>query len=420
MAVQLSDGKVFLVDGVVATNPDCCNCLTNCGGASCALSGECPHSICFQVRLDTPEGFGDFMRFSTADDSNYIGVTAYLAGGTTFTWEVYDFATFNFADVTPAIDPHDGEYHTVIVQMHRIDNETITVTLTVDGISNSYDVEPGDIPFSKIQLGGINAGEGAPLHRLMGCLSVLGNPDNDAEEDFSFPASSFDSFTGGASVVDDILVIDDDDAGEAYATKTLDVPFNLICCCDPGEDLEPGPFQTVTVTATATTSTCCYNVSETIDATWNKHDFPVDDELQFFVTCDGSRIVGVGGFSGVEHIIPDDFNPCTNADDPASGLMKLQIAIGRTSGETCGDSEYQVAVSVGLNVSCPSPDDPECTDCILTPGTTGPDSPCDGFIMCDHQDVDSLYHLPGSYSFSYESTGGTSDITIDAQVIISP
>ncbi len=216
--VRLLGGKPLMVGGKVALSDDCC-CAEPPTGCVLPSSGECPHSICFEIKLDSNDTSDG--NFSDLLSGSFIG--SFFDG---VDWWV--FGNGNFSTLT-AIDPYDT-WHSFVIQITKLTDTDIRVNWSVDGVAApSFDDTVGASPsFDDTFRVGADFGTGA-AHRSMRNIILLGNPDT-PEEDFIFPTDSFDSFTAGASVIGDELRIDG--TGDQHATKDLAPAYSLSCKCN--------------------------------------------------------------------------------------------------------------------------------------------------------------------------------------------
>lgn len=197
----------------------------------CALpGGECPHAVCFDVQFDESDvSDQNLFDLTDSDDNSGWGMWKEVDGGN------MTFFAFGWGYTDSISIPLDTEFHAISYQIYRTDATTGNVTWSVDGVTQSFDGTFNTVTeAATVDFGARNGSPGA--HRTLRNIVVLANPDTD---EVDFTSMSFDTFSGGASIVSGELRIDDD-SGDAYALKNLD-PVYLIDCigaCCSGEDCD--------------------------------------------------------------------------------------------------------------------------------------------------------------------------------------
>lgn len=243
--VRLLNGKPLLVGGKVAlSDACCCNPITSCGGTCSLPEGDCPHAICAEFWFDANDtSNGDVIHLhSNSNDAGF-----YLDGTT---WRLYVGASNILA--VPAVNIRET-WHTVKIKTTYAGSGTVNWSLEVDGVSDTGDAPWAECdPITEIRTGSLFFASG-DAHRLIRCITSLGNPDS-AEEDFGFPTQSFDSFTGGASIVGGQLRIDSLAGADAYGEKDFDPGYDIACPCRCPRDCEEIGSMTLTVSGTANKS----------------------------------------------------------------------------------------------------------------------------------------------------------------------
>jgi len=206
------------------------------GCSACALpDGECPQTICVDVRFDADDDSdGDIIDLQNSGDlTNFVGIYPVISP---YGWQLYTNATL--ISFIAADNPRgDGLFHRISATFIQTSSSTVSVTFTVDGVSDiprtiTFDTS-APLDFDSLLVGSNFHVVGTNSHRTIKCVSLLANPSS-SEQDFIFPPDSFDSFTAGASIVSGQLRIDS--SGDDYAEKILDPPHRLICgaqgaCC---------------------------------------------------------------------------------------------------------------------------------------------------------------------------------------------
>lgn len=202
------------------------------GGAACNCplpDEDCPHSIGISIKFDdTDIDEDDFLEFTDSINTGGIAIYKFDNGDGTHTIEVYGwhFTGTEFSDFVIPDASFFNVYHNICITLNRVDDATVNVAITVDGSSDSFTMDTPAHPTDTLRIGSISPSGG--VHRTISCVKLLANPDN-TEEDFSFPADSFDSLIGGASIVDGALRIDEDDNEDSYGLKTMVPAYNLAC-----------------------------------------------------------------------------------------------------------------------------------------------------------------------------------------------
>lgn len=233
--VQLHNGKPLMIGHKVALDPHCC-----CGGtASCPIPfGSC-HAVCFQVNIDQQEvnaggQSGNFIEFFSSSKNIVCGVFADY-GSKVWTGYIQDLNTNNFAEQNV---PFGGTITAVWVTVQfnvQTFNNQIQGQVIVNGIASPFWTGySGTInqhaPFDAFRAG---ADLGGPSNhhsiRIIGVSTFIGSGENA----YNFvPGDSFDSFTTGASIVNNTLRVDSGAAANTYAQKNLSPNYHLFCC-DP-------------------------------------------------------------------------------------------------------------------------------------------------------------------------------------------
>lgn len=197
---------------------------TGCG--NCALPDcDCPHAISCEVKFDADDTSGqDFIELWNTDGTAGFGFFTFHTGSIS----IYGLSGGEI-DI-PVSGDFYGVWHSVCAQFCRSDDTHIDVTFTVDGVSDTGTMlVPAEFSADKIYAGAKYGGGVA--HRTLRCVRAFG-----PESSFNFPTDSFDSLTGGASIVDGQLRIDSTDSVDAYGTKTLATAYSMTCvgaCCSP-------------------------------------------------------------------------------------------------------------------------------------------------------------------------------------------
>jgi hypothetical protein len=232
MPIKLLNGKLLTAGGKLAAGDDCC-----CGGCICGScdlpGGVCPHSLSLCIKFDdTDTDQEDFLHFISADGFWGIAMTAFNNGDGTHHIDVYSWGSGGFVEIAIPDGEFFNVFHNICIKFNRLDYATVNVAVTVNASSGSFTMDTPTALIDTLEVGAIRSDGGS--HRTISCVNLLGNPDT-AEDDFGFPAQSFDSLTGGASIVGGVLRIDEDSAIDSVATKTLDNGYSIDCvisgCC---------------------------------------------------------------------------------------------------------------------------------------------------------------------------------------------
>jgi hypothetical protein len=338
--VMLLGGKPLMVGGKVALSTDCC-----CGGGgcdACSLPADtCPHAICFEVNIDAQEvsdnSFSeDFISAEAADASSLFAVDVdYQDFGGGALWYLYTRdstqSTVPISGNDPSLLP--GVWHCIQISIVGIVGG-FRLRLTVDGVTASGTADVTSLSDFGRFIAGNDSSHGLSVHRSIRNISVLANPST-AEENFIFTGDSFNSLTGGASIVGDTVRFD---AGLGtsfnYALKTLSPQHELDCVC-VAENLTY--FNTIAAALHVDAigpGGCDLNFSNNFNVSWTRVDRnfgapanPPPTQFQLYNDCtfglDTNGDIFNTSVGGTALPIPSQsaiVTPCTGGDSAGIGL----------------------------------------------------------------------------------------------------
>lgn len=404
--VRLLGGKPLLVDGKVALSDSCCCEVTP--PVVCELpDGDCPHAICFELNLDADDTSDrDFIELDQSVSMYYDG-----------NWQIYGQSGSESLAPSGTVF---GVWHSFVIQITRIDDTTTHIEWSVDGVSGTGfdDVTGSSFTSSNIIFGAINGSGNA--HRSLRNIFVVSNPDT-SEEDFSFPPDSFDSFSGGASIVGGELRIDDI-VGDAYAEKDFDPAYNLACapCCDRDITEISTIDVTLSIDATFADATCgTGSLSNMFSWNFTRIDkvtpfTPGNNEFKFYLgpnsgsCCALTFLANDNAALVLSHTWAKEHNICEDGDFRFPGFHV-------TFDDSCdiGTLNLKGDNIIGLVEAIYGGIDEACNDavCSASSSSTGFSDLADGISVttCDFS------NLIGSYTLSNTTIGG-STITIKVTV----
>jgi hypothetical protein len=259
---------------------------------------------------DTDNDESDFLEFiDEPNEANGIAVYFYDNGDGTHVIEAYSWGSRGYYDITIPDDQFFNQWLNIYF-MFTIVGGMVNVDFSVDGFgSGSFTMDLFTYQLTTLNIGSIYASNNT--HRSIRDVNLIANTSS-LETDFNFPADSFDSLVGSASIVGSELRIDDDTGTDSYAIKTVDPAYDFNCCFCDISPMDSITTATLEMTATATDG-CpggCMNVVLDINKTWTRISSGTPGENEFVIFCksgpDINRVDFRAGFRATDGTLVTD------------------------------------------------------------------------------------------------------------------